>query len=332
MKCSQLIPEHAFFALRFFIPSFLTLILAKILFELLAFNFLDLNQALIQHGSVVDKIPAAVKLNEIKARLLWVTSVMVYFFIMVGFGSFIWNILRNSITKSTLLFFIVIASTISAIETSYLLNVESSKSPLASIFSFTFDALSGSGIFTSNQLIIVHTTLDAINLIGFLVVPFGLMAGCCIMHEIPFIAHKKPEYFLGRSEQLKKLINGGSAVMIIGVIHMQLWLNWPLTFVEETKEIVQLKSVTLSICQYWGVSYSLIIAAVYFPAASYLSDQAKLAILQGSDEELKQDPSKWLIKNNMMFSPIASLPQVIAVIAPMLAGSFGSSLSDLVFY
>ena len=34
----------------------------------------------------------------------------------------------------------------------------------------------------------------------------------------------------------------------------------------------------------------------------------------------------------MMFSTIASLPQVITVIAPMLVGSFGSSLSGLVFY
>ena len=332
MKFSQFIPKHIFFSLRFFLLPFLTLTLAKVLFELLAFNFLDLNQVLIQHNSGGDEISAAVKLNEIKARLLGVTSVMVYFFIMTAFGIFIWNTLRSTITKSALLFFIVVASTITAVETVYLLNIESSESPIASIFSFTFDALSGSGLFTSSQLFIVHATLDVINFIGFLVVPFGLMAGCCIMHQIPLTSHKGAEYFLGRSEQLKKLITGGSAVMVIGIIHMQLWLNWPLTFSEETKEIAQLKSVTLSICQYWGVSYSLIIAAVYLPSASYLRDQAKLALLQGSDEEVKQEPSKWLIENNMMFSPIASLPQIIAVIAPMLVGSFGSSLSGLVFY
>ena len=120
--------------------------------------------------------------------------------------------------------------------------------------------------------------------------------------------------------------------MIIGIIHILLWLNWPLTFVEEAEEIAQLRSITLTICQYWGVSYSLIIAGIYLPAASYLSDQAKLALLQGSNKKLRRKPSKWLIKNNMMFSPVASLPQIIAVIAPMLVGSFGSLLSGLVCY
>jgi len=132
--------------------------------------------------------------------------------------------------------------------------------------------------------------------------------------------------------QLKKLITGGSAVMVIGVIHMQLWLNWPLAFLGGAEDIIQLKSITLLICQYWGVSYSLIIAALYVPSISYLSNQAKLALQQGSDREQRKDPSKWLIENHMMFSPIASLPQILTVIAPMLVGTFGSTLSDLVFY
>ena len=96
--------------------------------------------------------------------------------------------------------------------------------------------------------------------------------------------------------------------------------------------IIEKLPVLLLICQYWGVSYSLIIAALFIPAASYLSNQAKQALLLGDDEELKQDPSTWLLENNMMFSPIASLPQIIAIIAPMLAGSFGTTLSSFVFY
>jgi len=332
MNFPRLIPEHVFFALRFFLAPFLTFILAKTLFELLAFNFLDLSQVVNQYISQARDISGAVKINEIKARLLWATSVMVYFFITIGFGAFIWDLLRSSETKLTLLFFTIIAIVISVVETSYLLSVESTVSPIASIFNFTFDTLSGSGYFTLNQLFIVHTTLDIINLISFLVVPFGLVAGCCIMHKIPLTLHKDAEFFLGRSEQLKKLITAGSAVMVIGVIHMQLWLNWPLAFLDGTEKITQLKSITVLICQYWGVSYSLIIAALYIPAASYLSNQAKLALQQEGNREQRQDPSIWLIENHMMFSPITSLPQILTVIAPMLVGTFSSSLSDLVFY
>lgn len=117
MKFSRFFPEHTLFALRIFLPPFLVLVLAKMLFELLAFDFLDLNQILAQSVITVDEVSNNVTLDEFKARLLWLTSVLVYFFIMAGFAVFIWDTLKNSITKSTLWFFIVLASTITAVET-----------------------------------------------------------------------------------------------------------------------------------------------------------------------------------------------------------------------
>lgn len=331
MKYTQFIPEHIIFALRFFLFPFVTLVLAKALFELLAFNFLDFNQVLIQRSSELNEFSSAVKLNEMKARLLWLSSVLAYFFINTVFALFIWKALRNLAIKEKLLF-IVIAVVITVFEIGYLLNAEPAESPIASIFSFTFDVLSGSGLYTLNQLTVINKTLDVINLLGFMVVPFGLMAGCCIMHDIPTANQRSAEYFLNRSRQLKKLMAGGSAIMVIGVIHMQLWLNWPLALLEEPKAIAQLESLTFLVCQYWGLCYSLIIAALYLPAASYLSDEARLALLQGDNEEAKQDPGVWLKKNNMIFSPLASLPQIIAVIAPMLVGPLGSTLSGLAFF
>ncbi len=225
----------------------------------------------------------------------------------------------------------ILAIIIFIVDTSYLINIDPSESPTVSIFRFTFDSLSSSKLFTNNQLFLVHLTLNAINFIAFLIIPSGLITGCCIMHKIPITPYKDAEFFLDRSEQLKKLIAGSSAVMVIGITHMQSWLNWPLGFLNESEEIVQLKTITQLICQYWGISFSLIITALYLPAASYLSKQARLALLQGSDEELKKEPSIWLVKNKMMFSPAASLSQIIAIIAPMLAGTFGSSLTKLIF-
>ena len=106
MKFSQLIPEHTFFALRFFLPPFLVLVLGKTLFEMLAFDFIALNQILTLHTYAVDEIPVTIKLSEIKARLMWLSSVMVCFFIFAGFAIFIWNTLKSSKSKSILFVFI----------------------------------------------------------------------------------------------------------------------------------------------------------------------------------------------------------------------------------
>ncbi len=241
MRYFQAIPEYLYFALRFFFLPFMILVVGKVLFELLAFNFFDL--APVQQASAIDKTSVAVKLNEMKARLLWIACVLVYVLITMGFGVFIWDTLRNSIAKSALRVFVFLAMTIVTVEAYYLLNVAPSESPIKSIFSFTFDSLSSSGLFTINQLFLIHITLDIINFIALLIVPFGIISGCCIMHKIPITLYKDAGYYLDRSQQLKKLITGGSAVMVIGIIHMQLWLNWPLIFLDESKELAQLKEV-----------------------------------------------------------------------------------------
>jgi hypothetical protein len=151
------------------------------------------------------------------------------------------------------------------------------------------------------------------------------------MHHIPCTQRKEPEYFLNRSTQLKELMTLSSAVMVIGIIHMQLWLSWPLSLVPQSKEITQLSAIILVICQYWGVFYSLVIASLYYPSANYLSQQAKIALLQSDNQTLRENPSTWLTENNMQLSlTSSSFSQIIIVIAPMLAGSLGSIFSQLI--
>ena len=48
-------------------------------------------------------------------------------------------------------------------ESIYVINVETADSPIASIFNFTFDALSAAKIFTENQLSNIHITLHIIS-------------------------------------------------------------------------------------------------------------------------------------------------------------------------
>jgi hypothetical protein len=332
MKYLEFLPKDFLFTLRFFIPAFLTLMLGKILFELLAFNFQELNQYLLQNVGKANQLTVVVKINEIQARLLWLTSVMLYFFIITGLSVFLWNILKNALTKMTLLIFVLIGVIISAMEIIYLLQVDYLQSPLLSIFNFTFNTLLGSRLFSANELFVIHTTLNIINLITIIIPLFIMLAGCCILFEKPLVVVKEPGYFREKSSLLKKLVTGSSAMMVIGIVHMQLWLNWPVTFIGDAQVIEQFKSITLSICRYWGVVYTLTIAALYLPAANYLSNQAKVAIETGQDEEIKKDPVKWLVENKMLVSPIAQLPQIVAVVAPMLVGSLTSTLSGIISY
>ena len=107
MKYLKHIPDQTLLTLRFFIPPFLTLVLGKVLFELLAVNSLDLNPYMIKHSYVSNEISTLVKLNETKARLLWVTSVMVYFFYKCEFRSLCMEYTETVINKNYIIDFYI---------------------------------------------------------------------------------------------------------------------------------------------------------------------------------------------------------------------------------
>ena len=115
MKYLKLVPKESLLTLRFFIPAYLTLMLGKILVELLAFDFHELNQYLLRNAGKTNELAAVVKIIEIQARLLWLTSVMVYFFIIAGLSAFLLNILKNALTKTTLFILVLIVAIISTV-------------------------------------------------------------------------------------------------------------------------------------------------------------------------------------------------------------------------
>ena len=330
MKDSTPIFSESIAAARFAIAPLITLITAKILFELLGFHFPDLNQYLTQHFSDLDEVSLELIVRESKARFLWATSVVLYLFIYLAFAVFIWNNQIRSLTKSAKWKFILIITLISSLEIIYFKIVDYSGSPLVSIYRFTFDSLAASGLFSADELLNIETVLNTINIIAIVVPVFAILSGCCILQKKPTQPGSQLNYLLRQSGRLKNFITGASAIMVIGIIHMKLWLNWPLSFVADPSVVKQFETIIDAIIQYWGVAYTITIAALYLPAETYLSQQAEAEIMSGNDHEIKKDPAKWLKDNQMMLSPLAQLPQIVAVIAPMLVGSFASTLSGMV--
>lgn len=326
MKPKKTVSKEAIHTIRFIFAPFAILILGKILFELLAFKLPELNQNLIEHLS---QNTSSVSYLETKARLQWLTSVILYFFITAVFITFIIHIFRRSLTKSNLWLFFSIAFFYSVAEITYLSLIDRAKSPIVSIFRFTFDSLNSSGLFTAFELNLIDNTMSLINLLAIAIVPFGIMAGCYIMHNQKTSSNPDLNDLLCQSKLIKDILVGGSSIMVIGIAHMQLWLNWPLSFLANDPMRHQIEAITLAVSQYWGVVYTLTMAALYLPIAFYLTAKAKSLILAGSDEQAKKNPDQWLAENKMLISPFAQLPQLIAMIAPMLIGSFGTILGKL---
>ncbi len=327
MKLQQIVSSEVGHGFRFIIAPFVILISGKVLFEFFAFKFPELNQSLIPQ---LPQNLSNVSLTETKARLQWLSSVILYFFVVTIFITYIINSFHKTLTKSTFWLFITLILLFSILEILYLLLTEPTTSPIISIFRFTFDSLKASGLYSEYQLGLINTALAIINLLAIIVVPLGIMAGCCVMSKRNTHSESALGKLIHQSKQIKNLLSGGSAVMVIGIVHMQLWFNWPLSLLTDETLHHQIQAITFAVSQYWGLMYTLTMAALYFPAAFYLTAKAKTIILQSTELQAKLDTDKWLAENHMLMSPFSQLPQFITMIAPMLMGSFGTSLAKLI--
>ena len=330
MQLQKVISNNKIFSFRFIIAPFAIFLTGKILFELLAFKFPELNHPLIEHFSKTNLISESTSLLEAKARLLWATSVVMYFFVCTVFAVFISHILHHKLTRKDLILFVSIALVFSMAELAYLsLKEDPTTSPLVTIFLFTFDSLKASGQYTEYQLGLLYSLLLIINLLAIFITPFGIMTACCIMYKQEANADNNLKNIIRQSKQIRELLAVGSAVMVIGIAHMQLWLNWPLSFLADDTARQQIEAITLVVSQYWGVIYTLTMAAIYFPTTFSLSEQARSIIQISGDEEAKKNPDLWLGKHKILLSPMSQLPQLAAVLAPMIIGSFGSTLGGI---
>lgn len=300
MNDSGTLPKETLSALRFMLPPLLTLILGKLLFELLAFHFPDLNDYLQDSIEPLgQQFPPEILFRESRARLLWLSSVIVYFIIYAGFFAFIWQTMARTLNRKGLLLYLGIAAIYLGAETGYMLGVaDAASSPLRTIFSFTYDTLMAAGIYSPGELAVIAMVMDSINLIAFVVAPLAMLAGCSIMQERFAASMPSLDALRIKSRHLKDLLTGASAIMVTGILFMKIWLSWPLGFVSDAQLLAQLEAVTVTIAQYWGITYSLTIAALYLSSAITLSNQAREVIMAGNDADLKKTLSSGCATTN----------------------------------
>ncbi len=154
---------------------------------------------------------------EFKTRLQWMSSVLLYLFISISFFIFLWIIISK--TPGYYIFSLaVLFIFISALELSYLIAITPSSSPLNQIFRFTFNLLNASNLYSLNTLTLIHLTLDFINFLTIIVVPLSTLTACLIIKN----KIENSTQLYEQTETLKNFVKGASAMMIAGLIHMQL--------------------------------------------------------------------------------------------------------------
>lgn len=128
-------------------------------------------------------------------------------------------------------------------------------------------------------------------------------------------------------KHLRLVLYVGTFMLVSGVLLIRSVYQWSLAFglrdAEAVKAAEGFFSVLLAV---EGGYFTLLLAAVYIPAAFILRHRADL--LSGLPQE-EEEKEKELQNHNLSFSFMQSLPRIAAILGPLLAGPVGELFSRL---
>ncbi len=312
-------------ALRFLVLPLGIFVLANIIFGLIGFHIPQLVaglKSLLATGQVSPFV-------EARARLVWGTTLLLFYSAMIAVTLFCVGILRHSLAGKEKRVFLAVASMLGAAVLSHLAYSGHLQNNFSYIFFFTFDSLVASGRYTESELATIKGLVTGVNVLAGLVPILSLLTGCCILSGHPRASKPHITALVGQMRTLKIFIAIGSTLLVTGALHMLAWLRWPAALTAKTHLARQVMEFSEGMSLYWGASFSLLIATFYIPAAWSISTRAEEILVEDPEQARGIEPQEFMEKNGLSLAPLQQMPQLIAIMAPLLVGPIGGTLSTL---
>ncbi len=312
--------------LLYLVPPLLVYLFASFLFEL---SVID------PTVSIIEKLAPAVKANatsdlpllltELKARYMWLASALLNIVIPVMSIIIAIFTIKLYLRRWQLAWTLVIGTILCVGNVGYLLYGAHVKNALyALVFGFTYKMLTRSQMFSNDFLLHVYIIILIINILA-AVTPIILLLAVCATLRLPK-EPCRPDILAKRMARLKEIINVGSAFLVFGILHMGLWLNWTASLVKDPALSAKIAGAAWSISAYWGVAFTLVLAATYVPSTVHLQNQTMKQITQGRNAMAPAEADKWLNEHGFSFTLSNQLTQCISIMAPILAAPISSIL------
>lgn len=323
---STFLAKHGYLTLL--LPPIFVYVLASILFELsVDTNSAEWPSTLSTHIASQDFSSLSFTLVELKVRYIWFATILVNLVICLYAASLSGIIIYRSHTKQRLITVTVIASTLILVGIASLAYSSATRNALFKlIYHFPFSTLQATGIYSQAFLSHVDSLLTLTNMLAVIVPSIVLLAFASTLAPSPIQNGDSLTYLTTQMRHLKGVLNAGSALLVGGILHMSAWLRWPTGLLSDPTEQAALSGALLSITIFWGATFTLMLISTYGPAVSYLSRKARNFAEQAQQAGTIQDTQRWLDDNHFSVTLGEQLPQISAILGPVLAGPIGSFL------
>jgi len=208
--------------------------------------------------------------------MVWLTAVLVYYVIAVAVAIVSISTIRLNMSRQCFRYFGAIIALLGVLVVTYFVFGALRENGASAIFRLTYGVLAASGYFSSSQLTVILGLVGVVNLIA-TVVPFAIiLAGSSALAPFKELPPNEVLHLLeGRFGHLKNAVNVGSAMLLIGILHMLAWLWWPVVFLGDKKLADEVVNWSLTLSIYWGAVFSLMIITLYIPCTLALYARAK---------------------------------------------------------
>ncbi|MEM7223105.1 MAG: hypothetical protein AAF495_09020 [Pseudomonadota bacterium] len=316
-------------------PPLLVMVLAGLIFEVGASDLAGLQAHLARVVSGAAEQDMILGLAETRARLVWGTAVLMASLAGIALVVAALVVLWRSLSLAGFGLYFGIGLLFSLAGGLHLILSGRSDSGIAAVFTFTYGSFAHSQHLESAELVIVEALVHGLNGLGVSAPAFGLMAACATLSPGPSGHGGDPAAadlanLQRRMRYLKTLLNLGSAVLVLGILHLVVWIRWPAALIPDPAVARQILGLSTALGLYWGAAFTLLIVAFYVPASFVISRRAQAVLARMPGEAGAPDVQSWMASMGLSIAPAQQLPQIAAMMAPLLAGPVGTLLNDLV--
>ncbi len=120
------------------------------------------------------------------------------------------------------------------------------------------------------------------------------------------------------------LLYAGTLVLVVLVLSMVAWLRWPAALLADPDAQERVRQVGLGLSLYWGTAFSLVLAAIYLPAAWYLRAETYLLAERATGGGTPAQQEAWIGERGLGLSLAAQVSRLAALAGPLVAGALPS--------
>ncbi|MGH8582489.1 MAG: hypothetical protein ACREWG_06785 [Gammaproteobacteria bacterium] len=265
--------------------------------------------------------------KEARARYTWLAAALLAIAVpIIASVVSIKTILRSEIAGRDLRVIIATGAVLIAGSASYTFGA---KGLQEMIYGYTYETLSASARFSGEFLGDIAVILVAINMVAAVVPIIMLLGVCSTAILLPTGSGDHPRYWEQQMGHLKEIMHASSAYLVFGILHMDAWLQWPAALTRDAELRQTLLDLAHAITLYWGVSFTLLVIASYWPVAYFLNRQARDVLTRHQGTLGIDDPDRWLREHNLSINMAHQLPQLFAMLAPFFSSPLISILSSI---